>query len=105
MWKSIMKWLKKHATIAKIGALLVFLGVFEEFVRGIQKDLDEVRYSREIIQLEKNHIKEIDDYKMKIYTLRDENLNLRLKQFGLEEIGVGKKKHNIIEKEVNDESK
>ena len=104
MWKSIMKWLKKHATIAKIGALLVFLGVFEEFVRGIQKDLDEVRYSREIIQLEKNHIKEIDDYKMKIYTLRDENLNLRLKQFGPEEIEVGKKRH-IIEKEVNDESK
>ena len=61
MRKSIIKWLKKHATIAKIGALLVFLGVFEEFVRGIQKDLDEVRYSREIIKLEKNHIEEIDE--------------------------------------------
>ena len=99
-----MKWIKKHATIAKIGALLVFLGVYGEFVRDLQRDLDEVRYSREINKIEKTHAKEIEEYKLKVNTLREEKLNLKMDQFQLMEKIWVNNINNQVEMEVSDEN-
>lgn len=104
MRKEIMKWIKKHATIAKIGALLVFLGVYGEFVRDLQRDLDEVRYSREINKIEKTHAKEIEEYKLKVNTLREEKLNLKMDQFQLMEKIWVNNINNQVEMEVSDEN-
>ena len=81
MKKEITKWIRKHATIAGIGAFFVFLGIYGNFVRGIQKDLDEVRYSREINKIEKGHAKDIEELQHKVLEFREENLSLRQDQF------------------------
>lgn len=104
MIKQITRWFKKHATIAKIGALLVFLGIYGEFVRGLQRDIDEVHYSREIIKIEKDHAKEIEEYKVKVNTLREENLNLKMDQFQLMDKTWDKNVNNQLNIEVNDEN-
>lgn len=115
MTKRITKCLKRHATIAKIGALLVFLGVYGDFIRGLQRDLDEVRYSKEINEkekahakeikeLEKAHIKEVEEYKLKVNTLREEKLNLKMDQFLLMEKIWDKKVHNQVKMEVSNEN-
>ena len=100
-----MKWLKKHATIAQFAALLAFsVGVFE-FARDIQQDLDEVRYSKQINELEKSHAKEIEEYKHKINTLREENLNMKMEQLQLMEEFLKKNDQSTSEKEVSYEKK
>ena len=48
MKKEITKWYKKNATIAKATAALALIVPYTAYIRNIQKDLDEVRYSREI---------------------------------------------------------
>lgn len=105
MIKQITKCLKKHATIAKIGALLAFLGLYGGFVRDLQKDLDEVRYSKQINELEKSHAKEIEEYKHKINTLREENLNMKMEQLQLMEEFLKKNDQSTSEKEVSYEKK
>lgn len=66
MKKEITKWYKKNATIVKATAVLALIVTYTAFIRDIQKDVDEVRYSREINKIEKDHAKEIEDYKQKI---------------------------------------
>lgn len=105
MRKEIAKWFKKHATIAKVGGLLVFLGLYGGYVRDLQKDLDEVRYSKQINELEKIHSKEIEEYKQKINTLRDENLKMKMEQLQLMEEYFNKKGQATSEKEVSYEKK
>lgn len=100
-----MKWLKKHVTIAQFAALLAFsVGVFE-FARDIQQDLDEVRYSRQINEIEKAHAKEIEEYNLKVCTLREENLSLKMEQLKSMEQVFGKSSKNSIEMEVAYENK
>ena len=48
MKQEITKWYKKNATIAKATAALALTVPYTAYIRSIQKDLDEVRYSREI---------------------------------------------------------
>lgn len=116
MIKQVTNWLKRHAKIAKIGAFLIFLGVYGDFVRGLQRDLDEVHYSREINEkekahaqeikeLEKTYAKEIEEYQLKVNTLREEKLNLKMDQFQLMEKVWGKNVKNQVEMEVSDENK
>ena len=105
MRKEIAKWCKKHATITKVGALLIFLGLYGGFVRDLQKDLDEVRYSKQINEMEKSHAKEIEEYKQKISTLRDDNLNMKMEQLQLMEEFINKNGQSSAEKEVSYEKK
>lgn len=105
MRKKIAKWCKKHATITKVGALLVFLGLYGGFVRDLQKDLDEVRYSKQINEMEKSHAKEIEEYKLKISTLRNDNLNMKMEQLQLMEEFINKNGQSSSEKEVSYEKK
>ena len=74
MKKEITKWYKKNATIVKATAALALIVSYTAFIRNIQQDVDEVRYSREINKIEKDHAKEIEDYKQKIDKLREENI-------------------------------
>ncbi len=105
MRKEIMKWLKKHATIAQFAALLAFcVGLFE-FARDIQQDLDEVRYSRQINEIEKKHAKEIEEYRLKVFNLREENLKLKMDQLQSLEQVWGKTINNSLETEVAYENK
>ncbi len=105
MRKELLNWLKRHAKIAKIGAFIVFLGVYGGFVRDLQKDLDEVRYSKQINELEKSHAKEIEEYKQRINTLRNDNLNMKMEQLQLMKEFINKKEQATSEKEVSYEKK
>lgn len=99
-----MKWLKRHATIAQFAALLAFcVGLFE-FARGIQKDLDEVRFSRQINEIEKAHAKEIEEYRLRVFTLREDNLKLKMNQLQTMEQFLGKTINNSLETEVTYEN-
>ena len=104
MKKEITKWIKKNATIVKATVLISFFVGYGEFIRDLQQDIDEVRYSRKINEIEKEHGKEIEDLKIKIDQLRIENMNLRQVQFNLMEEYM-KKNNNIIEMEVSHENK
>ena len=101
MRKEIAKWFKKHATIAKVGGLLVFLGLYGGYVRDLQKDLDEVRYSKQINELEKSHTKEIEEYKQRINTLRNDNLSMKMEQLQLMQEFINKNDQATSEKEVS----
>ena len=105
MKKEITKWYKNNATIVKATAALALIVSYTAFVRSIQKDLDEVQYSREINRIEKDYAKEIDDYKQKIDKLREENLDLRMKRFELMEEYFDKNNKQRVETEVRNESK
>lgn len=105
MKKEITKWYKKNATIVKATAVLALIVSYTAFIRGIQKDVDEVRYSREINKIEKDHAKEIEDYKQKNDKLREENLNLRMNRFELMEEYFNRNNTYVIGTEVRNESK
>lgn len=105
MKKEITKWYKKNATIVKATAALALIVSYTAFIRNIQQDIDEVRYSREINRIEKDHANEIEDYKQKIDKLREENLDLRMKRFELMEESFNRNNTYVIGTEVRNESK
>ena len=63
-----------------------------------------MRYSREINKIEKTHAKEIEEYKLKVNTLREEKLNLKMDQFQLMEKIWVNNINNQVEMEVSDEN-
>jgi cell division protein FtsB len=105
MKKEIIKWYKRNATVVKATAALALLVSYTAFIRGIQQDLDEVRYSREINKIEKDYAKEIEEFKQRIDQLREENMNLRQAKLELMEDYFDKNNKNITRMEVNNENK
>ena len=105
MKKGITKWYRQNATIVKATAALALIVSYTAFIRNIQQDVDEVRYSREINKIEKDHAKEIEEYKQKIDKLREENLNLRMNRFELMEEYFNRNNTYKIGTEVRNESK
>ncbi len=101
----MVKWYKKNATVVKATAALALIVSYTAFVRGIQQDLDEVRYSREINKIDKEYSKEIDGYKLKIDQLREENMKLRQTQLELMEDYFNKNNKHLTETEVSNENK
>lgn len=108
---AIINWIKKNATLVRISAFLALLIPYTAFIQGLQRDVDEVRHSREIINLEKEHAKlirdyqhEIEDYTQKIEKLREEKMDLRQDMLELKEEFINKNSKNFSVKKVINES-